>query len=189
MVIPAQIWDDEYDIGDIPDEDLVALWTSGSLNELWEGRLVQEEMTYPIHGAVASRIGRALDAYLIQHQIATETYQHTLFNVTRSGQRRTILAPDVALMPVGATYPPRTIPTFAPWLAIEILSPKQSLPQMRIKCQTYLQAGTAEVWIVEPEEVFVEVITANGTITYTAQQALTSSILLGFAPIVQSLIP
>lgn len=190
MVMAApQLWNDAYDIGDVPDADLLALWDSGKTSELWEGRLVQEDMTAPYHGVVANEIGHQLRSYLGQQGINAFVMQHSLFNLTQPGQMRTILAPDVALFPVGVVVPRQGIPRFAPWLAVEILSPTQTITQMRIKGQTYLQAGSAEVWMVEPDQEQIEVVTPGATAVYSRQQQLVSSILPGFRPLVQSLFP
>ncbi len=60
---------------------------------------------------------------------------------------------------------------------------------MRIKCQVYLQAGTVEAWIVDPELEQIEVVTTTTTTVYTRQQQLLSQVLLGFSPIVHVLFP
>ena len=185
----AALWGDTYNFGDIPPDDLVALWNDGTMNEIWEGRLVQETMTYPLHGLVANTIGYVFMTHLLQQGITASVGQHILFNVTQPGSPRTILAPDVAILPVGSVILPRTIPTFAPWLAVEILSPSQTMTHMHLKAQAYLRAGSAEVWIVDPEQMFVEVITTQGTMTYQGQQRIVSTVLSGFTPTVQDLIP
>ena len=156
MAVP-HLWSDTWHFREVSDGDLLSLWGEGKTNELWEGQLVQEEMTAPYHGVVANEIGRQIQNYLQQQQIDAHTVQHVLFNLTRAGQSRMVLAPDVAIFPVGASIPRRAIPTFAPWLAVEILSPTQTVTQMRIKCQVYLQAGTVEAWIVDPELEQIEV--------------------------------
>ena len=44
-----------------------------------------------------------------------------------------------------------------PDLAVEVLSPSNSLPELRRKAEVYLQHGTALVWLVNPSGMTVEV--------------------------------
>jgi Uma2 family endonuclease len=184
-----QLWGDEYNLGNIPIDELVALWDNGTINELWEGRLVQESMTYPLHALVANHIGHLLVVHLTQYHITAQVGQHMLFDLTQLGHPRTVLAPDVVILPVNAIIQPRVIPTFAPWLAIEIISPSQTMTQMHLKAHTYLQSGTAEVWILDPEQVMIEILTASSSAVFTHQQALVSALLPRFTLMVQTLIP
>ncbi len=57
MAVP-HLWSDTWHFREVSDEDLLSLWGEGKTNELWEGQLVQEEMTAPYHGVVANEIGR-----------------------------------------------------------------------------------------------------------------------------------
>ena len=63
------------------------------------------------------------------------------------------------------------------------------MTQMRLKAGAYLRAGTTEAWIVDPEAVTVEVITAQGTVMYAGQQLITSVVLPGLVAAPQDLIP
>ena len=60
-----------------------------------------------------------------------------------------------AEQPLGAGYAP-----FMPDLAVEIISPSQSLAQARRKAKVYLRNGTALVWLVDPAEKNAEIWTA-----------------------------
>ena len=185
----APLWGNVYDLGEIPLDELVALNDDGTLNEIWEGRLVQETVTYPLHAYVANRIGQLLANYIGQQNLPFFVGQHMLINLTQPGQPRMVLAPDVVVMPVSATLPPRTVPSIAPLLAVEILSPTQTRTQMQLKAQAYLRAGSSEAWIVDPEKVTVEVVTAQGAIVYAGQQPIVSTVLAGFSAAPQDLLP
>ena len=81
--------------------------------------------------------------------------------ITRPDDRHTLLIPDVAFegkaraeQPVGTGYVP-----FMPDLAVEIISPSQSLVDGRRKAKIYLSHGTVIVWLVHPAEKSIEVWT------------------------------
>ena len=44
-----------------------------------------------------------------------------------------------------------------PDLAVEVLSPSSTLPELRRKAKVYLRYGTALVWLVNPDDKTVEV--------------------------------
>jgi Uma2 family endonuclease len=49
-----------------------------------------------------------------------------------------------------------------PDLAVEIISPSQSLSQVRRKAEVYLRHGAALVWLVDPRANFAEVWSSGG---------------------------
>ncbi len=51
-----------------------------------------------------------------------------------------------------------------PDLAVEIVSPFDSPRQIRRKAALYLRAGTRLVWVVYPDERFVDVYRPDGTV-------------------------
>jgi Uma2 family endonuclease len=58
--------------------------------------------------------------------------------------------PDVAVWLRGETGV--RIPTLAPFLAIEILSPDDRMTRVKIKIEEYLSIGTQWIWLVDPDE-------------------------------------
>lgn len=77
--------------------------------------------------------------------------------------RHTVLAPDVAY--ISKTRAPQPFPKkfvpMMPDLAIEIVSPTDSLQDVRRKAAVYLANGTTLVWIVLPDEQGVDVCRAG----------------------------
>ena len=48
-----------------------------------------------------------------------------------------------------------------PLLCIEVLSPEDRMPRMRVKCQDYLRLGVPEVWVLDPERKMALVLRAD----------------------------
>ena len=124
--------------------------------ELIDGEIFEMSPPGQLHGHLAIRLGRFLDEYAEVHNlgiVTTETGYHP------PDDRGTLLAPDVALTRIERL----TQPIFNKWvpmmpdLAVEIVSPSNSLKQVRRKAAIYLQHGTQLVWIVLPERKGIEV--------------------------------
>jgi Uma2 family endonuclease len=71
-----------------------------------------------------------------------------------------------------------------PDLVVEVLSPSDRLPAVMVKVTEYLQAGGAEVWVVDPEDRLVDVHNPSRRLParFGGDQPLTSPELLpGFS--------
>lgn len=109
-----------------------------------------------VHGLIASLIAHFLWSYVLERelgQVTTATSYHP------PASRTTLLGPDVGF--VHRERAPRPFPTrfvpLMPDLAVEVLSPSNSLPELRRKAEDYLRHGTALVWLVNPDDKTVEV--------------------------------
>lgn len=162
-----------------PAEMLLYLPDDGRRYELVKGVLVSEAMTAPKHGGICQRLGLELGIYARQQALAHAIVQNTLFDVTPAGApQRTVLAPDIALMQ--GISEPEHVPVEAPFLAIEVVSPSQTLADLQDKVQYYLDVGTPEAWIIDPGTRVVEIVTLHSTVTLADTQAITSALLPGF---------
>lgn len=75
-----------------------------------------------------------------------------------------------------------------PTLAVEIVSPGQSVPQLREKCRFLLSQGVDVCWLIEPEQRWVEVFDAEHDGTRLPENALLQSPYLpGFSMPVRQL--
>ncbi|SRR5258708_39936619 len=161
-------------------DDLLRLPDDGSHYELYEGVLVRE-MTSPGHGDICHRLDVELGIYARSAGFPNRIVQNALFDLTPSGAtRRTVLAPDLAIMRSSAA-PPWTVPHETPLLAIEVVSESQTLAELALKAQTYRQAGVEEVWVIDHQTRSLEVWTAQGRIALHETQTLTSPLLPGFS--------
>ena len=123
--------------------------------ELDEGELVVMTKPRPLHNRIAERLFRALDRYLETYPVGEVFIFEYLFVLGPTTKR----APDVSfLRPERAKQidPNVDIPG-APDLAVEVLSPTDTVSAMRRKIRQYFAAGTQCVWIVYPETREVEI--------------------------------
>jgi Uma2 family endonuclease len=90
-----------------------------------------------------------------------------------------VFQPDVA---VYAEEPPaEATGTLVPQVVFEILSPSNRVRDRGFKRRRYLEAGVAEVWLVDPAERAIEVCTGAGRATRRGADAARSECLAGFA--------
>ncbi|MCY4537814.1 MAG: Uma2 family endonuclease [Chloroflexi bacterium] len=123
---------------------------------LIDGELCIKMAPSELHGETANLIAHYLTGFVLERalgRVGVEVGFHP------PGDRRTALLPDVSFISKArmsrrarASYVPRM-----PDLAVELVSPSQSLAQVRRKAETYLRHGTALVWLIDPEAKTAEV--------------------------------
>jgi len=119
--------------------------------ELVAGEIRKMTPTGGTHGFVASRLDRRLGAYVEQHDLGAVLTGEPGFILARDPD--TVLAPDVAFVrkerlaaePIGDGYV-----SGPPDLAVEVLSPGDTMAEARKKAKAWLAAGAAMVWVVNP---------------------------------------
>lgn len=133
-------------------DDLYRLPDDELQYELVNGWLVSEPPPGVLHGRVAMRIGALLDTYVRERRAGVIVTCDTGFVLSRSPD--TVRAPDVAFIRLeryraigddaGAMVGP-------PDLAVEVLSPGNRPQEVHAKVADYLAAGTALVWVIDPQ--------------------------------------
>ncbi len=125
---------------------------------LIDGELVITMSPGRLHGRLALRIGRFIADYADLHDLGEAAVE---VGYRSPDDRKTLLIPDVAFeskaraeQPVGVGFVP-----FMPDIAVEIISPSQTLAQARRKAKVYLRLGTAMVWLVDPSKKNAEIWT------------------------------
>lgn len=113
-----------------------------------------------MHGRAAIKLGRYLDEFAEEHglgYVAVEAGFHP------TGERHTLLMPDVAFFSVSRLPDPNTerFGPAMPDLAIEVQSPSNTLDELRRKAAVYLNNGTSLVWIVRTRQRGVDVCRAS----------------------------
>jgi Uma2 family endonuclease len=162
-------------------DDLLRLPDDGAKNELYEGILVRETMTSLEHGGLCHWLSGLLVIYARQTGFANSVVQNALFDFTLPGApRRTILAPDLAILRRKMHLPPN-VATVIPLIAVEVLSSSQTMAEMRLKARFYRNVGVDEVWIINPNDQTIEVWAGQGQTTFADPQPVTTTLLPGFS--------
>ncbi len=153
---PMELHERVYDIDDVwrfahhPEKN-------GKHFELIDGALIEIVPPGGEHGEFALNIGSFVRAFVRENGLGratVETGYHPPDN------RHMLLSPDVAFISrerAPNPFPKQYVPVM-PDLAVEILSPRDTIRQAREKAEHYLINGTRLVWIVSPDNESVEVL-------------------------------
>ncbi len=128
--------------------------------ELINGELFEMSPPGEEHGLLATWLGKFLIEHAFDHNLGRVTTETGYYP---SEDKSTLLSPDVAFRRLdSAADPPsqKWVPVM-PDLAVEIMSPSNTMTQIRRKAEIYLQNGTQLVWIIIPKAKSVEVCRLN----------------------------
>lgn len=189
---PATVADLIADLGDVPlsrvrldpppgtatETDLLRLMAKdGRQYELVDGTLVEKAMGWKEAG-LAFWIGFRLQEYLQTNNLGPVVGADGTVRL----RERLVRIPDLAFF-LWENVPPDDelpqIPDLAPDLAVEVISPSNTVREMARKRREYFRAGTRLVWQVYPVRREVEVYTsANRSRTLGLTDALDGGTLL-----------
>ena len=115
------------------------------------------------HGRVTMKLGRLVANFVAAHHLGDVLGAETGFKLRKNPD--TVRAADVAFV-AAARIPPGS-QTYGFWeggpdLAVEVVSPGDSLEEVEVKIDDYLNAGTSIVWIVNPKRRTITVHRAGG---------------------------
>ncbi|MCY4540493.1 MAG: Uma2 family endonuclease [Chloroflexi bacterium] len=143
--------------------DIDDLWeiTQAEGNEdkrflLIDGEIIEMVPPGLLHGRVAARLTRYLDEFVERQDLGVVT---TETGYQPPDSRSTVLGPDVAYIGAERLDQPKSqkwVPVM-PDIAVEVVSPSNTMAQIRRKAAIYLQHGAQLVWIVIPDKQGVEV--------------------------------
>ncbi len=126
---------------------------------LIDGELFEMSPANRQHGRLALTIGSMLMRFVEERDLG-EVNVEVGYHPTED--RHTLLAPDVAFVSRAriSQHPQEKYIALMPDLAVEVVSPSNSIQQMRRKAAIYLDNGASLVWIVLPAEKGVDVCRA-----------------------------
>ena len=151
--------------------------------ELVEGELVTMSPAMFLHNYVRDTLLVLLKTFVDAHQLGIVVSEQP-FHLFGS----TVRCPDVAFVRKGRMIPPDRFPEGAPDLAIEVISPSNTLHEMERRVSDFFAAGTTRVWVVYPEEREVYVHGLAGVVRHREDEMLEDPELLpGFSVKVSSL--
>jgi Uma2 family endonuclease len=151
--------------------------------ELVEGELITLSPGMFLHNRVRDRILHLLMTFLESHRLGTVVAEQPfdLFG-------NTVRLPDVAFVRTGRELPLKNFPTGGPDLAIEVISPTNTLREMDRRVSDYFKGGCKRVWLVYPEEREVYIQGLFGVTRHMGDDSLEDPELLpGFSVKVSTL--
>jgi Uma2 family endonuclease len=147
-------------------------------DELIGGEVVKMPQPSYLHDRIKNRICRLLTRYLDANPTLP------LDSLVETGAQVSdydTFVPDVAVVRVGAQPLSARIYRGAPDLAIEVVSPSDTVKHLERKVDAYLQGGAKSVWIVFPEARSVTVHTRESARILKAEQLIEDPLLPGFS--------
>ena len=161
--------------------------------ELVEGRVI--EMSWPklLHGYVATELGLALAMHVKAQGLGMVITSEMGFVLARRPSGRdTVRGIDISFLSKKRTPDPLPDRWFegAPDLAVEVISPSNTVSDINLKIRQLLDAGARAVWIVDPATCSVQVHSAQGIIMLHEEETLSGGdILPGFEIKVADIFP
>lgn len=126
--------------------------------ELIKGELIKMSPSGVKHGKFTAKLATILSNYVNPRQLGIVCGAETGFILARNPD--TVRAPDVAFISQERLPPegePTGFATFAPDLAVEVVSPSDRYEEIQEKIADYFHAGIRMVWIVDPKNRTVAV--------------------------------
>lgn len=146
------------DLGDIDPSRILMVPAPGTATladveryecELIDGTLVRKPMGW-LEALLATYIGRKLGNYAEDHDLGVVIGPDGFFQVFEGGAR----APDVSYIAFaslpGGKLPTKPIPALAPDICVEVLSPGNTVKEMKRKRTEYFASGVKLVWFFHP---------------------------------------
>jgi Uma2 family endonuclease len=142
-------------------EELEHLPNDDQRYELVEGRVIRMSPVGYLHGRVVMRFGSQLERHVRTSGLG-EVLTEVGFKLESDPD--TVRAPDVAFIRRDRIpeSPPRGFWKGAADLAVEVLSPDDTTPEIRAKVTEYLARGTSMVVVIDPEDERVSVFRQAG---------------------------
>jgi Uma2 family endonuclease len=144
-------------------EEFLSLPDDGTDRELIRGVLIEKPMTYRnrVHSEALSEVIRRLGNWAVE---SSQVRRHRVLSGEAGFLLRrtpnTIVGIDVAVVApevMARQTDDTSLIDGAPLLAVEILSPSDTLQEIHTKTQLYLAAGVLVVWIIDPYDRTVQV--------------------------------
>jgi len=148
----------------ITGEELLAMGDIGRC-ELIYGEVLKISPSGFEHGSVTALLAHLLSTWNDRHKLGVVLGAETGFRLERNPDL--VRAPDVAYVTAARVSDELTTGFFegAPDLAVEVISPSDTWPEVKAKVDMWLAHGTRSCWIVDPRNRQVSVHRGDGLIT------------------------
>jgi len=137
------------------DEEFMALPDDGHHYEIINGELIDMGNSGALHGYVCSVLMILLGSYVRQQNLGAMLDSSTAFKM-KNGNKR---SPDIAFFAKerlqGIAVLPSGYLEGAPDLAVEVLSPGNTVEEIDDKLTEYFENGSRLVWVINPTQHYV----------------------------------
>jgi Uma2 family endonuclease len=137
------------------DEAFMALPDDGHHYEIVNGELVDMGNSGALHGYVCSLLLAALTSYILLKKLGVILDSSTAFKM-KNGNKR---SPDISFFAKerlqGMTELPSGFLEGAPDLAVEVLSPGNTIEEIDEKIAEYFENGARLVWVISPTQHYI----------------------------------
>jgi Uma2 family endonuclease len=166
--------------GRLTAEEFFALPDDGRTVELVRGEVVEMPDGGGVHGDIGDRLYGRIRRLVEERGLGKVLLPGTGFKI----DPHTVRKPDIAFVPAAQWQkpPPVGFLPYPPPLAVEVVSPTDTMWEVEEKVREYLAAGTREVWVVSPVSRTVQVWSHDGRhVILSGEDRLESSQLPGFS--------
>jgi Uma2 family endonuclease len=139
--------------------------------ELIRGELKVMSLTKPLHGIICARLNFKLSGFVEEHNLGETFGAETGFLVERDPD--SVLGVDVAFVSNERLAAVETFEKyfpFAPDLAVEVLSPGNTVREINEKVTMYFAAGSRAVWVFNPKKRTAAVYTSPTGVRVLGEQ-------------------
>lgn len=137
------------------DEAFIALPDDGHHYEVVNGELIDVGNSGALHGYVCSTLMILLGGYIRIHKLGAMFDSSTAFKM-KNGNKR---SPDISFFAKerlqGLTELPSGFLEGAPDLAVEVLSPGNTVEEIDEKIAEYFENGARLVWVISPTQHYI----------------------------------
>jgi Uma2 family endonuclease len=150
VAAPRKVW---------TEAELQALPENGFNHELVDGEIVVSPKNDSFHGDICTRLSAALLAFAETQHLGAVLDSSTGFRMNNLNVR----APDISfisrarLKAQGFRRSTRRFFPGAPDLAVEVLSPNNTRPEIDERLQDFFSSGARLAWIIDPDAQRVEI--------------------------------
>ena len=147
-------------------DELFTMPEDGFRYELVKGELRKMSPAGGEHGAIIFNLSILLGQYIKANNLGQGFGAETGFKLASNPD--TVRAADIAFVRrerIPATGIPKNFWQIAPDLAVEVLSPGDTLEEVEEKVEDWLAAGTRAVWVVSPKRRSVTVYRSMTDVT------------------------
>lgn len=133
-------------------DELLAMPDDGYCYELVKGELLRMPPPGSEHGRVTMELAAPLHQFVKQHRLGTVFAAETGFKLESDPD--TVRAPDIAFVRLARLLETGRLEGYrfgAPDLAVEVLSPSDTMRKVERKVAQYLETGAQMVWVVNPK--------------------------------------